>query len=305
MEEIAFVGLGGMGSGMAQRLAEQFPLAVYDLDPERCQKIAGDRVRVADSLADAVRPGGILITMLPDDAAVAAVAIGADEDGASTGAAAHLGDGGIHLNMSTVSPDLARRLTGRYAEVGGSYVAAPVWGRPNMSGSGGLACALAGPAATFDRVRPILDHLAARVEVVGADPALANIAKIIGNLLVASAIEALGEGLALAEKQGLDATALASLMSETVFDCPVYRLYAPLVAAGQSIPPGFTVTLGLKDLRLAQASAAEVDLPLPIADLIESRLVTSVAVGRRDEDWSAFSWVAAENGGLERPKAAA
>ncbi len=292
MEEIAFIGLGGMGSGMAQRLAEKFPLAVYDLDPERAAKIVGDEVRVATSLEDAVHAGGVLITMLPDDRAVAAVA---------GDVAGGLGEGGLHLNTSTVSPDLARQLTDAYSGTRGAYVAAPVWGRPDTAGSGGLACALAGPSEACDRVRPILDQLAGRVEVVGSEPFVANVAKIIGNLLVASAIEALGEGLALAEKQGLDASAFASLMSETVFNCPVYRLYAPLVAAGRSIEPGFTVTLGLKDLRLAQTTAAEVDLPLPIADLIESHLTTSVAVGRQDEDWSSFSWVPAENGGLHRP----
>jgi 3-hydroxyisobutyrate dehydrogenase-like beta-hydroxyacid dehydrogenase len=295
MPSLAFVGLGGMGAAMAGRLARSFPIALFDLIPGRASAIEGTAVTVAASLAEALPPGGVLITMLPDDRAVLAVA----HDPA--GALARLGPGGLHINMSTISPAAARELVNAYAAVGADYVSAPVWGRPDMAGGGGLVCALAGAHAAKQRALPYLEILAARIEDFGAEPYLANVAKVMGNFLVSAAIEALGEACAVAEKQGIDRGKLTSLLTQTVFDCPAYRLYGALVAKQHGIPPGFTVQLGHKDLRLVREVAAEVAAPMPFQNIIENRLLSSIAKGRSGEDWSALSWLAAEDAGLARP----
>ncbi|GAA0322737.1 NAD(P)-dependent oxidoreductase [Sphingomonas oligophenolica] len=295
MDKVAFVGLGGMGGAMAGRLVQSFPLILYDLDSARATALAGTNGTAVGKLSDALPAGGVLITMLPDDRAVRAVVDGSD------GARALLGRGGLHINMSTVSPAMSRDLGAAYADAGADYVAAPVWGRPDMAGSGKLVCALAGPAAAKVRALPYLHALAARIEDFGIDPGLANVAKVMGNFLVAAAIEALGEAMAVAQKHGLDREQLAALLTETVFDCPVYRLYGGLVARQRRVPPGFTARLGHKDLALVRAVATEVDAAMPFQNIIENRLLTSIARGRDAEDWSALSWVAAEDAGLARP----
>jgi 3-hydroxyisobutyrate dehydrogenase-like beta-hydroxyacid dehydrogenase len=292
MENVAFVGLGGMGGGMAQRLAGRTGVRVFDLSLKRCQAITGSDVTIAADPADAVAPGGVLITMLPDDKALHAVVDGPN------GTASRLGAGGLHINTSTVSPGAARAMEAVYAETGGSYLSAPVWGRPGRAASGQLVCALAGPQPAKDRALPLLEAMMARVEDLGTSPHLANVAKVTGNFLVASAIEALGEALAMAGKHGIDRRALLSLLTDTLFDCPVYRTYGPLVAEQSCPQVGFTVTLGRKDLRLIRETAAEVDAPMPLASIVEHHLTTAVARGYADEDWSALSWVAFEEAGI-------
>jgi len=296
MQSVSFVGLGGMGGPIAGRLAEFCEITVFDLDPKRSAAAGGkNKVAVAASLGDALTPGGILFTMLPDDAAVLAVAGGED------GAAARLGRGGLHVNMSTISPKLSRQLAALYQSAGGAYVAAPVWGRPNMAGTGALVCSLAGPASAKERARPYLSVLAARIEDFGEEPHLANVVKIVGNFMVATAIESLAEALAVVEKHGLDRAAVANLYVSTIFDCRVYQTYGALVAAQASGPAGFAAELGLKDLRLAREVASEVRAPIPFQNIIENRLLSAVAKGRGKEDWSALSWGAAEDAGLTRP----
>jgi 3-hydroxyisobutyrate dehydrogenase-like beta-hydroxyacid dehydrogenase len=293
---VSFVGLGGMGGPIAGRLAEYFEITVFDLDPGRAAAVTGkNKVTIASSLADSLRPGGILFTMLPDDNAVRAVVSG------EGGAAARLGPGGLHVNMSTVSPQLSRELAAMYEGAGGAYVAAPVWGRPNVAGSGALICSLAGPADAKERAKPYLSVLTSRIEDFGEEPHLANVVKIVGNFMVATAIESLAEALAVVEKHGLDRAAVADLYVNTIFKCPVYQTYGALVAAQKSGPAGFTAELGLKDLRLAREVASEVRAPIPFQNIIENRLISTIAKGRGKEDWSALSWGAAEDAGLHRP----
>jgi 3-hydroxyisobutyrate dehydrogenase-like beta-hydroxyacid dehydrogenase len=289
---IGFIGLGGMGLGMATRLSSTAAVAVYDVRPERADLVTGPHARAAASVRDIAVPGGTVFTMLPDDRAVLGVAEGPD------GLAAQLGAGGLHINTSTVSAEAARRLTELYASTGGQYVAAPVWGRPDKAAEGWLTCALAGEETAKRRARPLLEKLTARIEDFGTEPYRANVAKIAGNFLVAAAIESLAEALAMAEKQGLDRRQLARLLTETAFNCPVYQLYGRLVAEQRCDSVGFTVTLGRKDLRLVRETGAEVDAPMPIANIVENRLITSVARGRAAEDWSALSWVTFEEAGL-------
>lgn len=295
MEALSFIGLGRMGGAMAGRLAQHFTMRLYDINPANAEAVKGERVSVAPSVAEAVVPGGVLMTMLPDDAAVQAVVAG------KQGTAARLGKGGLHINTSTNSPDLAKRLADLYRREGGIYLSAPVWGRPDRAGFGELACSLAGPAAGKRRAKPFLDALVGRVEDFGEDASLANVVKVLGNFLVSTAIEGLGEALAVAEKHGLSRHAVMEQLVTCLFDCGVYRVYGPLVAAQTSGKVGFTAELGRKDLSLVRQIAAEVNVPVPFQNIIENRLIATIAKGRGNEDWSALSWIAAEDAGLQRP----
>ena len=132
-ETVGFVGLGSMGLPMAQRvLAAGFALRVYNRTADKAAELLAQGAQGATTPAETVTPGGIVVTMLANDAALEAVTLG------EGGFLAVLGPGGVHLSMSTVSPPLARRLADAHRAHGSHYVAAPVLGRPPAAVAGKL-----------------------------------------------------------------------------------------------------------------------------------------------------------------------
>ncbi|HJU28612.1 MAG TPA: NAD(P)-dependent oxidoreductase, partial [Candidatus Binataceae bacterium] len=185
-EQVGFIGLGAMGAPMAANLiAAGIAPTVWNRTASKAQPLTAKGAKLAASAADTAAPGGIVITMLADDAAVENVVI----DG---GLAAHLGAGGIHLSMSTIAPATAAKLARYHAERGSVYVAAPVFGRPNNAAQRQLVICAAGPAAARQRARPLFDAIGRAVFDFGEDPATANVVKLCGNFLIAAAIEAMG-----------------------------------------------------------------------------------------------------------------
>ena len=197
--KIAFIGLGNMGAPMAANLRRAgHELVVYNRTPDRAAPLAAQGARVARSPREAAAGVEVLITMLADDAAVEAVMFG--QDGALEG----LARGAVHVSMSTISPDLSRRLLAAHAARDQGYVAAPVFGRPEAAQAAKLWIVAAGRPDALERCRPLLDALGQGVEVVGEEPPKANVVKIGGNFLLAAAIEAMGEAFALMRKHGID-----------------------------------------------------------------------------------------------------
>ncbi len=126
--------------------------------------------------------------------------------------------------------------------------------------------------------------------------------KLAGNFLLASAIEALGEALTLAEKNGIDRTTLASMLGQTLFACPAYQTYGDTIAQERYQPAGFTLSLGLKDINLVLQTAADSTMPMPLASLLHDRFLSMVAQGRADFDWAEIALGAAHDAGLPRKK---
>jgi 3-hydroxyisobutyrate dehydrogenase-like beta-hydroxyacid dehydrogenase len=205
---------------------------------------------------------------------------------------------GIHLSMSTVSPRLARRLADHHKQHEVDYVAAPVFGRPEAATERKLWICLSGPEAAKQRVRPILNTLGQGIFDFGEEPASANVVKLAGNFLLASAIEALAEALTLGEKNGIDRTKLAEMLAGTLFACPAYQVYGRAIAQQHYRQAGFTVALGLKDLDLVLEAAAGSATPLPFASFLHDRFLAAIAKGRADLDWAAVSLGVAEDAGL-------
>src|SRR5271169_7044737 len=126
-ETVGFIGLGSMGLAMATNLLKGgFGLRVYNRTAEKARPLLEHGAILARSPAEAAEPGGIVVTMVSDDAALEAVTLGAD------GLLSHLGDG-AHLSMSTIAPRTARRLAALHRERGAHYVASPVFGKPDVA----------------------------------------------------------------------------------------------------------------------------------------------------------------------------
>ncbi len=294
-ESIGFVGLGNMGEPMASNLLKAgYALRAYNRTPSKAASLVGQGAKLVPQPREVAEPGGIVITMLSDDRALEGAV--ADDNGLLK----RLGPGGIHLSMSTVSPATARNLAERHRRYGVAYLAAPVFGRPDAAAAHKLWICLSGPRAAKDRVQPILSALGQAVFDFGEDPGAANVVKLSGNFLIASAIEAMAEAITLAEKNGIDRVRLIDMLAQTMFACPIYQNYGKAIVQEDYKPARFRLSLGLKDIDLVLQTAASSKTPMPLASMLRDRFISAIAKGREELDWAAFALGASEDAGLHR-----
>lgn len=289
---IAFIGLGRMGLGMVRNLLRAgHHLSVYNRTRSKADALAAEGAHAADSPADAVRDCDAVVTMLADDAAVEQCVWGAD------GLASGLKAGAVHISSSTISTALARRLAAEHATRGQGYLSAPVFGRPDAAEAKKLLIVAAGPEETLSRCQPIFEAIGRQTFVAGREPWQANAVKLCGNFMIVSAIESFGETFALLRKAGVAPQMFLDTMN-ALFASPVYANYGRIIAEEQFEPAGFALKLGLKDVRLALEVAQECAAPMPVASVIRDHLVSAVAAGQADLDWSSVARIAARNAGL-------
>jgi 3-hydroxyisobutyrate dehydrogenase-like beta-hydroxyacid dehydrogenase len=290
VKRIGVVGLGHMGHAFAANLvADGHQVLVYDRDPKRTAEISG--ARAVTQLAD-LADCDVVLTSLPDDDALSAVALG------PAGLAAILAPGAVHISTSTVSPPVSRRVAEEHASHGQDYVVAPVLGNPDFARERKLFVLAAGSPSAMQKVRPLLERLGQRVFVIGEDPALANLVKLAANALTATTLECMGEVLALLRKGGVDSHLAFDTLTNSLFDSRVHKAYGAKIVEQRYSPPGLAVPLAIKDLRLALAEAERAAVPMPAASLVHDRLVGMMARGWADLDWSALGLLAAVDAGL-------
>lgn len=290
-ETFGFIGLGNMGEPIAANLQRAgFGLRVYNRTASKAAPlVAKGAVQVA-SPAEVAQLGGIVLTMLADDRAVEEVTL------PERSFVEKLGAGGIHLSLSTIAPATARRLAEHHAKYKVEYVASPVFGRPDAAAAAKLWVCLSGASAAKQRVQPILAAISQGVFDFGEDRGSANVVKLCANFMVASTIETLAELLTLAEKNGVSKKAVAEMIGKF---SPMHQGYANQIAEQKFEPPGFRLTLGLKDVNLILQMAAASTTPLPLASLLHDRWLSAVAKGRGGLDWSAIALGVAEDAGLK------
>jgi 3-hydroxyisobutyrate dehydrogenase-like beta-hydroxyacid dehydrogenase len=289
--KVGFIGLGRMGTAMAANLIKAgHDVSVFNRSPGKSGALLKLGAHEAVNLAG-VCGGDVVITMLADDDAASDVAF------AAAGLIAHLPKGAIHLSMSTISVALSKRLTQAHAQAGQRYVAAPVFGRPDMAAAAKLFIVAAAEPATIEACQPLFSAIGQKTIPIGTEPAAANLVKLSGNFLLASAIEALGEAIALIGKAGIDRRAYVDLLTSTVFNVPVYKTYGNLIAQNQFEPAAFAAPLGYKDIRLALAAAESLRVPMPLASLLHDRFLRLFAQGGEKLDWSAIGGLATQDAG--------
>ena len=295
-ETIAVVGLGGMGSGATRRLLETgHRVMVWNRTMEKAMPLVELGAEAAGTPGEAASGAGIVITFVADDAALEEVVLGPE------GVAARLGPGAVHLSMSTISPETARRLVEAHRQQGGAYVAAPVFGRPDAAAAGQLWIVTSGAAEAKAKARPILEALGQGVHDFGDDPVAAHVVKLAGNFLIAAATEAMAEAYTLGEKCGLDRMQLAEFFGASLFPSRIYQHYGRLVAEHRYEPPGFKLKLGLKDMRLVLGAADAHDMPMPLASLLHDRLLALAAQGHGEIDWTGIGLAVARDAGAAPP----
>ncbi len=295
--DVGFIGLGHMGMAMAANLAAiGRRVTAYVRRPEQIGKLIALGLKPTTDIAD-LFDCEFVISMLPDDAAVREIVFGRQELGLD-GLAMGLVPGAIHLSMSTISTAAAAHLASEHARYGQGYVAAPVFGNPDAAKARQLYIVAAGVPVDVERCRPLIDSLGQQTFVVGTDPAHANLVKLLGNMLTATTLEMLGEAVALVRKRGLDPKRFVDILTSTMFGGRVHRIYGDKIVA-ERYAPGFALPLALKDVRLALAEAEKVAVPMPSVSVVRDRLITGIARGYADLDWTALGLIAAEEAGLQ------
>ena len=278
--KIAFLGLGKMGVPMARRLlAAGHDVTVWNRTRERADALAAQGAIVASSPAEAARSAEAVLTMLFDDAANEAVLFGPE------GVIDALRPGALHIAMSTISVALSERLTAEHTRRGLAFVAAPVFGRPNIAEEGRLWIVAAGAEAAINRARPLLEPLSRGLSVIGPEPRQAHAVKLGGNFLISAMIHALGESFVYAEAQGIAPGVFFEAVNSALFQSPFYAAYANIMLH----PPaqvGATIELGAKDMGLLREAAASRGTTLSLADNLAEIFAQAQQSGLGGEDWA-------------------
>src|SRR3989440_9121313 len=281
IKKIAYLGLGTMGSGMASNLLKAgYQLTVWNRSIEKCKPFARKGARVAESPADAVRDVDLVMYSLSNEQAIEEVVFGAK------GILAGIKEGQIAIDMSTVLPATSLREQEAYAKHGVDFLDAPVFGSKRESADAKLWIMAAGNKAIFEKAKPVLEHLGQTVHYFGKNGNAAAM-KLVGNLIVALEMEALAEGLVLAQKAGLDLNTVMEVVKVADFRSPL------LVSNGQNIlkrhfSTNFALKLMLKDAELIKRFAESLQSPIPALRVVEKNLASAVDLSFGTENASAL-----------------
>ena len=288
---IGFLGLGNMGTPMARRLlAAGHELSVWNRSEARSEPLIREGAIAAATPAEAELGADAVITMLFDDAANEEVLFGAN------GLLDALDPGALHIACSTISVALSERLTAEHARRGIDFVAAPVFGRPNVAEEGRLWIVVAGADGAVARARPLLEPLSRGISVVGREPRQAHAVKLGGNFLISAMIHSLSESFVYAAGQGVDPETFLETVNSALFQSPFYAAYGKVMLH----PPeqiGATIALGEKYLLLLREAAASRGMRLSLAETLAEIFAEARQTGRGGEDWAVGQYRMAQRRG--------
>src|SRR6266436_1356487 len=292
IKTIFYLGLGTMGSGMASNLLKAgYKLTVWNRSTEKCEPFARKGARVADTPANAVRDVDLVMYSLSNDQAVEEVVFGTK--GILTG----INAGQIAMDMSTALPATSLLEQEAYSKRGADFLDAPVFGSKKESANAKLWIMAAGKRDAFERVKPVLQHLGQTIHYFGKNGNAAAM-KLVGNLIVALEMEALAEGLVLAQKAGLDLNTVMEVVKVADFRSPLF------VSNGQNVlkrdfSTSFALKLMLKDAGLIEKFAGSLQSPIPALRVVENHLKSAVALGFEKENASAVIKALEKEAGVE------
>ncbi len=264
-EMIGFIGLGNLGLPMATNLLKAgYALRVYNRTASKAESLVAQSAELMTCPTDVVTNGGVVATIVWDDAAVESIV-------KSDGFLERLGTGGIHLSMSTILPETSKKLAAIHAQHGSLYVDAPIFGRPEAALAHQLWIPFSGPQQAKERVRPFLEAMGGQgIFDFGTEVGAANIVKLIGNFLISSAGYSMYEALVMAGKNGVDPKAVVAMLTQTLFNAPIYQSYGKRLAENNA--PFIQSRIPLKDIGLFKHTAQQVESPVPIANVLQDLL---------------------------------
>ena len=291
---IGFIGLGRMGQGMASRLlGAGHDLLIYNRTAGKTADLAKSGAKVAGSIAEVCRERELVISMVADDNALETVTFNPG------GVRDSLAKDSIYCSMGTHSAGVIQSIDAALKKNGQTFVAAPVLGRPDAAAAGQIVIVSAGPADALKKCEPAFSVLARKTMEAASAPEAAIAIKLANNFVLGCAVETMAEAFALVRKYGVNPQVFYDVMTEGLFAAPAYKVYGKLIVDSSYDKPGFTVKLGLKDIKLALAAAELVGVPLPSGSVVRDRLVGAIGHGDGDKDWAVLGRESARSCGLE------
>ena len=293
--KIGFQGLGKMGTPIALRLlGAGHELSVWNRTEGRTEPLLREGAIAAGTPAEAELGADAVVTMLFDDAAHEEVLFGPN------GLMDALEPGALHISCSTISVALSEKLTAEHARRGHLFVAAPVFGRPNVAEDGRLWIVAAGADDAVAAARPLLAAFSRGISVVGTEPCKAHAVKLGGNFLISAMIHSLSESFVYAASQDIEPRAFLEAVNSALFQSPFYSSYGNVMLHPPE-SPGATIDLGAKDLRLLREAAASRHTRLSLADNLAEVFAEAQRSGFGGEDWAVGQYrMAQQRGKLQK-----
>jgi 3-hydroxyisobutyrate dehydrogenase-like beta-hydroxyacid dehydrogenase len=281
MKKIAYLGLGTMGRGMAANLLKAgYPVTAWNRTAERCAPLVAQGAQQAASPAEAAAGADLVMYCLSDDAAVEDLVWGAG------GLLAAVQPGQIVVDMTTLHPDTSRKEAAAYSAKGARFLDAPVFGSKNEAAGGGLWIVVGGDHGLYQEVLPVLEVLSETTHYMGVNGQGASM-KLVGNLLVAAQLEALGEAMVLATKAGLDPEDVLGVLHVTDFKSPIFDGVGGTLIR-RDFETHFALKLMLKDANLIARFAQDLNVPVPAAAATREVIKGAINKGWGEENASAF-----------------
>lgn len=295
--QVAFIGLGVMGGGMAANLARKgFPLAVFNRTPTKAAPVVALGATLAGSATAAARGADVVFLCLPATEDVAAVLFG---DG---GIAAVLRPGAVVIDTSTIDPVATREFAARLAAQDIAMLDSPVSGGQKGAADGTLSCMVGGPADVLARVRPCLAAIATTIVHIG-DNGAGQVAKACNQICVATNMLGVAEAVALALRMGVDPRRVREALLGGAAKSTVLERHA-LRLIDRDFTPGFRAALMEKDIRIAVEAMSRTRVYAPVSADIHQLLKALLQTGRADLDWGAVGALIQELSGVGAEKAA-
>jgi 3-hydroxyisobutyrate dehydrogenase len=291
-ERVGFIGLGIMGLPMARNILKAgFPLTVHNRTRSKEDELVAAGAQSADSPKAVSQASDIVVSIVTDSPDVEAVVLG--PDGIIEGARQGL----VHIDMSTISPQVTQDVAARLAEKGAQMLDAPVSGGDVGAQAGTLSIMVGGPREAFDRCLPIFEAMGKNIVYCG-ESGMGQNTKLTNQIVAVGNILGMCEGLIFAAKAGLDLPTMQKAVVAGAAGSWMMNNLAPRIFKG-NFTPGFMIRLQQKDLRLALEAAEAMDLPLPGTSMIHQLFRSAQAAGDGDAGTQAVVKVLERMGDVE------
>ena len=276
--KLGWIGVGRMGTPLCRRLLEAgAEVTATDTDPARIAALAGQGLRAAVTPAGLAEQTDIVLSMVPNDAALLAVTLGPG------GVAEEIRPGQVFIDLSTVSPATSAQVAEGLAARGADYLRCPVSGSTSTAASGTLTIFASGPEPALDRCAPLLGVLGKETLRCGTAEE-ARAVKLMVNLVVALTPAIIGEALAFGGRLGLDWEAMVEALSKSVVASPLLAYKAGMLKA-RDWTPAADLDLIAKDLDLALAVGLREGAPMPLSALARQFAAANQASGEGELDF--------------------
>jgi 3-hydroxyisobutyrate dehydrogenase-like beta-hydroxyacid dehydrogenase len=281
MKRIGIIGVGLLGSAVASRLLKRkFKVKGYDTRPKQVRALQPMGLMTARSIAEVAADTDAVFTILPSLESVETTILGAG------GLIETLPPRATLIQMSTISPELARRLAKALTAKGLGFLDAPMSGTSSMVERGDCAIFVAGDRSRAEACQPIFDAIARKTHYLG-DAGMASLAKLATNLLVGLNTAALAEALVLAAKGGLAPALLVDILKESAAASKMVDIRGPLMVSHR-FDAQMKVDLFLKDFKLMLEEGRRLEVPLPLTSVTQQLATATAVAGRGEEDLAAI-----------------